>query len=151
MKIGVAFSICVVVFLVFDSQQAFSANLHGKHATDLRFLKRYNGKYAYGEKLFDNAVLKARLQKLLGKKYRYFTKKIWQVETPIRTEKNFFYAWAMQAHSGGDPSATLLADMKRNILYVEISNGNEITTYAEDGSKIVPEALEQWARDQAAK
>ncbi len=123
----------------------------GGAVDNLQFLKQLNGKYAYREKLFDNAGIKKRLEKLLGGQYEYFIKSIWQVETPMKVENDFFYAWAMQAHSGGDPSATLLADIHTNMLYVEIIKGGHTTTYAEDGSKTVPKELKEWAKAQVSK
>jgi len=119
-----------------------------QQSANIEFLKQYNGKYSYEVKLFNNAVIKQRLQKLLGAQFNYLVKSIWQVETPIKVENNFVYAWAMQAHSGGDPAATLLADISKNILYVKIVKGNQTKIYSEDGSNTVPKELEDWAKKQ---
>src|ERR1700689_29880 len=88
----------IVIFTLY-SPGHLQAQQTGVAADNLQFLKQFNGKYAYQEKLFDNAGIKKRLEKLLGGQYDYFIKSIWQVETPIKVENDFFYAWAMQAHS----------------------------------------------------
>lgn len=41
---------------------------------------------------------------MLGSQYD-FMQIIWEVETPIEITNGLFYAWGMQAHSGGDPEA----------------------------------------------
>src|SRR5580658_881909 len=102
---------------------------------DLDFLRKYNGKYPQEVKLFKNPVLKKRLQKLMGNQFNYLTEEIFQVETPIRVEGNFLYAWAMQTHSGGNPSAKLIADLGKDKLYIEILKDNKTLLYAEDSAK----------------
>jgi hypothetical protein len=121
-----------------------------QQSANINFLKQCNGKYAYEVKLFNNAVIKQRLQNLLGAQFNYFVKSIWQVETPIKVENNFVYAWAMQAQSGGDPAATLLADISKNILYVKIVKDNQTKIYSEDGSNAVPKELEDWSKKQSS-
>ncbi|MEP6951392.1 MAG: hypothetical protein ABI863_19035 [Ginsengibacter sp.] len=87
---------------------------------------------------------------MLGKQYNYFIKDIWQVETPIKIENDFLYAWVMHAHSGGDPAATLLADLQTNKLYIEIVQDHKTTLYAEDGSSTIPKPLADWAMVQSS-
>jgi hypothetical protein len=140
-----------LMILSLPVSQSLLARQNSSPADSLNFLRQYNGKYALEAKLFNNTIVRKRLEKLLGNQYHFLTKSTWQVETPVRVEKDFFYAWAMQTHSGGDPSATLLADLHKNIFYVEIVKGGHTTTYAEDGSKTVPEALKEWAKKQVAK
>jgi len=86
---------------------------------NLDFLIKLNGKYPHEVKLLDNPILKKRLKKMLGSQYN-FMKSIWQVEIPIAINDGFFYVWAMQAHSGGDPGVILMADIEDNVLYVVI-------------------------------
>jgi hypothetical protein len=139
------------IFIAFFIATGFFSAAVAQQPGDLNFLKQYNSKYAYEVKLFNNAVIKPRLQKLLGAQFNYFVKSIWQVETPIKVENNFVFAWAMQAHSGGDPSATLLADISKNILYLKIIKDNQTKIYSEDGSNAVPKELDDWAKKQSSQ
>lgn len=112
---------------------------------ELAFLAEWNGKYPYDVKLLDNAILKKRLMKMLGAKYK-FLKSIWDVETPIEINNNLFYAWAMQTHSGGDPGAVIMADLEKNVLYVGIRENAHVKIYSEDGSQ-APQKLLDWSKE----
>jgi hypothetical protein len=142
--------ILLTALFCFSSTQILHAQQTHKPAGNLNFLKPFNGKYPHDVRLFNNATLKLRLQKLLGTaEFNYLVKNIFQVETPIKIENNLAYAWGMQEHSGGDPSATILADINKNILYVKIMKNNQTKIYAEDGSKTIPKELDDWAKKQA--
>jgi hypothetical protein len=143
-------AILVLLMPIFFSPQILLAQQNNAAAANLNFLKQYKGKYPGDVKLFANAALKKRLQKLLGTEFNYPVKSIIQVETPIKVENNFFYVWAMQAHSGGDPSATILADISKNVLYVKIIKDAQTKIYAEDGSDPIPKDLENWSRKQSS-
>ena len=121
-----------------------------QHAGGLEFLRPFNDKYPQAVKLFKNPALKTRLQKLLGGNFGYLVKDIFQVEIPIRIEGDYFYAWGMQTHSGGNPSAKLIADLGKNKLYVEILKNKQTLFYAEDGSKSLPAPLDAWVNKQSA-
>lgn len=138
--------IIALAILLLAGTNQIQAQAGTKPINDLGFMRDYNGKYAYDVKLFNNPRFKTRLRKLLGGQYSYFIKSIWQVEIPIKIENDFLYTWAMQAHSGGDPAATLLADFHTNTLYIEIVKDHKTTLYAEDGSKAIPKPLDDWAK-----
>jgi len=115
-------------------------------ADNLHFLEGFNGKYPHDIKLLDNPVLKRRLQKMLGSQYD-FMKSIWDVEVPVEINDGLFYAWGMQAHSGGDPGAVLVADIRNNVLYVGIRKDAHEQLYSEDKSN-APKRLQEWADEQ---
>ncbi|EPR69552.1 hypothetical protein [Cyclobacterium qasimii] len=139
-----------------EVEQAFNqkeAVLNGEKPTantpisnELSFLKAFNEKYPYEIKLLEEPVIKKRLEKMLGPQYA-FVKSIWEVETPITIVDGMFYAWGMQAHSGGDPGAVLMADLNKNVLYVGIRKKEDEQFYSEDGSP-VPQKLQDWADEQ---
>jgi len=114
-------------------------------SSELQFLMEWNGQYPYDVKFLDNAVLKKRLMKMLGPRYK-FLKSIWDVETPIEIKNNLLYAWAMQAHSGGDPSAVIMADLAKNVLYAGIRQDGHTKLYSEDGSD-PPQKLKDWSKE----
>ena len=115
-------------------------------SNELSFLKAYNKKYPYEISLLDKPVIKKRLEVMLGPQYA-FIKGIWEVESPITITNGIFFAWGMQAHSGGDPGAVLMADLNKNVLYVGIRKNNDEKFYSEDGSD-VPQKMKDWADEQ---
>ena len=110
---------------------------------NLDFLNKYKGKYLGQEKLFDNPILKERLRKMLGSRFD-FIYLIWETEAPIEINNGILYAWAMQAHSGGDPEVVFMADLNKDVLYVGIRENGKVELYSEDGSE-VPQKMNEWA------
>ncbi|OFY97069.1 MAG: hypothetical protein A2309_00530 [Bacteroidetes bacterium RIFOXYB2_FULL_35_7] len=108
-------------------------------------MNKYKGKYPDDVNLLDHPVIKKRLKKMIGKQYDYL-KKIWEEEAPIEINNGLFYAYAMQAHSGGDPGAIIMADIKKNILYVGIRKNQNINIYSENRSK-APQRLLDWSME----
>jgi hypothetical protein len=142
------FILFAITLLSVCATQKLQSQQTTKPQGNLNFFKPFNGKYPHDVRLFNNATLKIRLQKLLGTEFSYLVKSIFQVETPVKIENNLVYVWGMQEHSGGDPSATILADIPKNILYVKIVKNKQTKIYAEDGSKTIPKDLDDWAKKQ---
>lgn len=124
----------------------YHKNQNTDSSGNLDFLKTLAGKYPYEVQLFDNPVFAQRLQKLLGERFD-FLKSIWETQTPIEINNDLFYAWAMKAHSGGDPSAVLMFSFNSNVLFAGIRENGEEQFYSEDGSD-VPQRLKDWADEQ---
>ena len=129
-----------------NQKSAKTTTINTTIADNLDFMKKLKGKYPYEVKLLDNSILKKRLKQMLGSRFD-FMKSIWEVETPIEIENGLFYAWAMQAHSGGDPGAVLMVDFYKNVLYVGIRENEKEKLYSEDGS-LAPQRLQDWANEQ---
>jgi len=130
-----------------EANNKITKQQHGNTTSEnLDFMKKLNGKYPYEVKLLNNSVLKKRLKKMLGSQYDYM-KNIWEVQSPIEINNGLFYAWAMQAHSGGDPSAVLMVDFNKNVLYVGIRKDKQEKIYSEDGSD-APQKIQDWANEQ---
>ncbi len=114
---------------------------------NLSFLKSCNGKYPFDVKLIDKPAMKKRLQKLLGlPQFDYMKKNLVDVATPIKVKGGYFYSWSMQAHSGNEFGATIMADIGKNVLYVIIRKDSQDQLYSEDGSA-VPKALLDMAKE----
>jgi hypothetical protein len=110
----------------------------------LDFLTKYNGKYPFDVKLLNNSTIKKRLQQLLGVQQYNYIVEIMEVETPMEVKDGLFYAEGMQAHSGGDPSAVIMADIQKDILFVGIyKDGKPI--YFSEGNAELPMKLRNWA------
>ena len=108
----------------------------------LKFMNAWNGKYAYQVKLLDNKNLKPRLQKLLGSQYA-FVKRVFQVQNPIVISNGLFFTDGMEAHSGGDPSAAIAADINNNILFAATFENGVKKIYAEKNVS-PPAKLNEW-------
>ena len=145
-------SVNVEIYLPADSHSTLSGNdtalieKHVKREGDLSVLRSFGGKYPYEIKLLKNPALKKRLTELLGTELYAFVKRIRQVESPIEIDEGLFYSWAMQMHSGGNPSAVIMVDFEKDILYVGIRKDNVSTVYSEDGSK-APQKLIDWTNE----
>ena len=114
--------------------------------SDIAFLNDLAGKYPYAIKLLEKPTLKRRLQALLGKEYDFVTS-IYDTQGPIKVEDGFFYSWGMKAHSGGDPSAMIMADLEEDVLYVRIFKDGAEKLYSEDDS-MLPPTLQTWVAAQ---
>jgi hypothetical protein len=107
------------------------------------------GKYPFDVKLLDKPAMKVRLEKLMGsEEFNYMKKNLVDVATPIKVKNGYFYSWAMQAHSGNEFGATIMADISKNVLYVIIRKESQEKTYSEDGSS-VPKPLLDMANEKS--
>ena len=92
-------------------------------STLVPLLKKSSGKYSYEIKLMENAELKGRLMKLLGKDY-VGMKAHWNVETPTEIEDDIFRASACEAHNCGSNNYVMFVDLKNdniNVFHIEDS------------------------------
>jgi hypothetical protein len=126
-----------------EIDKKLTSNNETQQTSKLSFLKDFNEKYPYDVKLLENPTLKKRLKKMIGSRYD-FLKSIWEVEVPIEIKDGIFFSNAMQAHSGGNPGATIVVDLKTDVLYVGIKENDDIKIYSEDGSKS-PQCLVDWS------
>lgn len=113
------------------------------NADNLDFLKSLNGKYPNEVKLYDNVVLKKRLQKLLGDKYE-FLNETFVMEYPIEIKDNIFTAGGCQPHNCASGNFLIAFDFLKNILYVGI-RFDDVKVYSEDGSTC--QQLIDWAKE----
>ena len=111
----------------------------------LDFLNNFDGKYPIPAELFEIPLLKERLESMLDSEYSFMIS-IWETESPIEISNGLFYAWGMKAHSGGDPSAVIMADIKKNVLFVGIKQDGYVKLSSEDGSK-APQKLIDWSNE----
>ncbi len=114
-------------------------------ASTLEFLEAFKDRYPNEVNLIRIPQIETRMRKLMGKEYDYVIS-IWEVEIPMEVLNGEFYAWAMQAHSGGDQSAVLMADIKKDKLFMGVRNGASVKLYAEDTADI-PKRLLEWEKE----
>ncbi len=100
-------------------------------------LKKSAGKYPYAIKLMENAELKTRLMKLLGKDYAGM-KSHWNVESPIEIDGDIFKASGCEAHNCGPNNYFMFVDLKNdniNVFHIEDSGTKH---YFENGEIKLP-------------
>lgn len=114
-------------------------------ASKLEFLEAFKDRYPNDVNLLHIPEIENRMRKLMGKEYDYVIS-IWEVETPMEIINGEFYAWGMQAHSGGDQSAVLMADIKKDKLFMGVRNDAKVNVYAEDSTDI-PKRLLDWEKE----
>jgi hypothetical protein len=100
------------------------------------FLKKSEGKYPYEVKLLENAELKTRLKKLLGKEYSDFHE-YFDVQSPIKIEQGIFRASGCQAHYCPN-IYYIFVDLKADNINVYHQNDGETTHYFEKGEIELP-------------
>ncbi len=115
----------------------------GAQRESLDFLRPYKGEYAHDIKLLENKKLKTRLEELMGKDKYTWMETNWQVTTPIEVENDWFYAWGMKAHEGGDPGMVIMADLQNNVLYVALKNQGEDSYFSENNAS-APPRMQKW-------
>ncbi len=107
----------------------------------------YLREYASTQKdIFANAAFVARIKKLMGKELKW-VKDYWEMTLPVVVENGLFYQWGMQRHNGGYNEATILADINKNTLYVQLLKEGKTYYFAEDGQKSIPAYLSKWATE----
>lgn len=128
-----------------NSNDTVQLNLKDTFTSSIEFLNGFRDRYPNEVNLLKIAVLEQRIKKLIGNEYNYILS-IWEVETPMEVINGEFYAWGMQAHSGGDKSAVIMANIKQDKLYVGVRNESVVNIYAEDSTSI-PNRLLDWKKD----
>ncbi len=82
----------------------------------------------------------------MGKELKW-VKDYWEMTLPVVVENGLFYQWGMQRHNGGYNEATILADINKNTLYVQLLKEGKTYYFAEDGQKSIPAYLSKWATE----
>lgn len=110
----------------------------------LTYFRDLMGKYPSQIKLFEKPELASRLQKMMGPDFEWM-KKNWETEVPIEISNGIAFTWGMQGHSGGDPGASICADINRNILYTAIRRDGQVKTFTEQKGPL-PLQMEDWIK-----
>ncbi len=117
-----------------------------RQTNSLAFLNELNGKYMFEVNIFDNPVMKQRLQKLVGKEFIPLKTQLFGVVGPYEVKNGMFYFWGMVPHSGGDPGALIMADITKDILYVGIRRNKKIQYFKETETQL-PQRMIEWSKE----
>ena len=100
-------------------------------------LKKSTGKYPEDIKLLENAEMKYRLKKLLGKDFPDM-KANWNVETPMRIEGDVFMASGCEQHNCGSNMYLMFIDLRRDNINIFHVNDEGTKHYFEHGEIALP-------------
>jgi hypothetical protein len=103
-------------------------------ASEIAFLKVFEGKYPHDVNFLDISMIQDRLEKLVGED-NFDLILGCTVSTPIEIEDNIFYCSGCWPHECGSINYLISIDLKNNIMCVKIhdSDGNELK-YSENGT-----------------
>ena len=112
-------------------------------ASNLDFLKEFNGKYAYEVKLFDYPNLTNRLKELIGENRYEFLIKTWQVENPMEFENAIFVASACEQHNCYATNFMIIVDFQFDAITVGIREEKEVEIFTEKNQRYI--RIDEWA------
>jgi len=101
------------------------------------FLKRSVGRYPYEIKLLDNAELRNRLKKLLGKDFASMDENF-DVQAPLEIINNVLMTTGCEAHNCGANQYLLFVDLKSDNINVFHVTDKETKHYFEHGEIHLP-------------
>ena len=110
--------------------------------TELGFMVTYNGKYAGREKLFENAVLAARLKKLERFNYEAMLQR-WNTETPIVIEDGILHMSGCKAHDCPSSAYDFFLDLENDNINIYNFRENMLKIYQETGWIDLPPGFAQ--------
>ena len=96
-------------------------------------------------KLVNNAAVKSRLKKLLGKKgYADFLES-WETVNPIVKKGNVLFSSGCLIHACGNVESAIAIDLKSKTIHVGIFRDNEKTKYFNEAKRKTPQIVRNWA------
>ncbi len=130
---------------VFENDKLFYVDKEGleyreSKKSELEFLNEFEGQYALLElKLLQHTIIKRRLIELLGIEEYDYMNTYWSNEGPIKIVKdNYFYTGGFMAHNCCEPYFSLMADIKNDLLFVEITKENGSKKLYAERNAILP-------------
>jgi hypothetical protein len=101
----------------------------------------------YSDKLLNNAVIKARLKKLLGgTNYAAFTASF-ETLTPISKDGDILFASGCLIHACGHLESAIAIDVKNNIIHAAIFNEEKLTRIFSERQRTPVKSILDWARN----
>ena len=98
------------------------------------------------DSLLKNPVIKARMKKLLGNKYDSFMESF-ETLNPITKEGNFLFTSGCLIHACTHLESAIAIDLANRTIHAAIFRQTEKTRYFNDGGKITPKVIRDWANN----
>ena len=96
-------------------------------------------------KILDNAVIKARLKKLLGKKNYASFLESFETLNPIEKTGDILFSSGCLIHACGHLESAIAVDLVNNIIHTAIHNEEKKTRYFNEKGSKTPESITNWA------
>ena len=96
-------------------------------------------------KILDNAVIKARLKKLLGKKNYASFLESFETLNPIEKNGDILFSSGCLIHACGHLESAIAVDLVNNTIHAAIYNEEKKTRYFNEKGSKTPESIINWA------
>ena len=101
-----------------------------RYPSELATLRPLVGEYPRDSDLWNREPLAARLHALLGPQLADFLRNM-EVQSPLLEEQGLLYATGNKQHSGGSDAAALVADLRRDALWIWLLVGGEAFVFVD--------------------
>src|SRR5947209_5742933 len=98
------------------------------------------------DSLLKNSVIKARLKKLLGKRYDSFMESF-ETLTPVTKRGKFLFSTGCLIHACTHLESAIAIDLVNRTIHVAIFRQNEKTRYFNEDGRRTPEVIRDWANN----
>lgn len=96
------------------------------------------------DSLLKNPIIKARMRKLLGKRYASFMESF-ETLTPVTKEGNFLFSTGCLIHACTHLESAIAIDLNRRTIHLAIFRQDERTRYFNEGRRPTPKVISDWA------
>ena len=134
----------IFVFLISASLgvAAFAQNVKPKAAALPADIAKWKGKTS--DKILDNADIKIRLKKLLGRKNYTSFLESFETLSPIEKNGDVLFSSGCLIHACGHLESAIAIDFSKNTIYVAIYRENEKTKHFKESGGRTPEFITNW-------
>lgn len=96
-------------------------------------------------KILDNAIIKARLKKLLGKKNYASFLESFETLNPVEKNGDILFSSGCLIHACGHLESAIAVDLVNNTIHAAIYNEEKKTRYFNEKGSKIPESIINWA------
>ena len=130
-------------FLIIFAAAALAQNVKPKTPALPAGIAEWNGEDS--DKILNNAVIKIRLKKLLGKKNYASFLESFETLTPIEKNGAILFSSGCLIHACTHLESAIAIELLNKTIHVGIFRRNEKTKYFNENGRKTPRALKSWA------
>ena len=135
--------LCLSVLLIFAAAAALAQNVKPKTSALPAGIAEWNGESS--DKILENAVIKTRLKKLLGKKNYAAFLESFETLTPIEKNGAILFSSGCLIHACTQLESAVAIDLINKTIHAGIFRRNERTKYFNEKGRKSPNPLRNWA------
>ena len=98
------------------------------------------------DSLLKNPVIKARMKRLLGDKYKSFIESF-ETLNPVEKKGNLLFSSGCLIHACTHLESAIAVNLTNNTIHAAIFRQDEKTRYFNEGGKATPEVIKDWANN----